>query len=151
MTTTLADHPLSVRARLAAAWTSFMFFYAYVDILNFYTPGAVAEILDGRVHDFELSQTFSVTALSILAVPMLMIVASAALPARANRVTNLVVASLLVPFTIYNISGGVYLWFYGLGIALELVLLALVLRWAWTWPRSAPVAAPVSSRVRQQA
>ena len=58
MTTTLADQPLSVRARLAAAWTSFMFFYAYVDILNFYTPGAVAEILDGRVHDFELSQTF---------------------------------------------------------------------------------------------
>ncbi|WP_300639673.1 DUF6326 family protein [Nocardioides sp.] len=144
MTDTLADQPLPVRAKLVAAWTSFMFFYAYVDILNFYKPGAIAEILEGRVHEFELSQTFSVTALGILAVPMYMIVASAALPPAANRVTNLVVASLLVPFTIYNISGGEYLLFYGLGIVLELVLLALVVRWAWTWPRTttAPDAAP---------
>ena len=151
MTTTYADQPLSVRAKLAAAWTSFMFFYAYVDILNFYTPGAVAEILDGRVHEFDLSQTFSVTALGILAIPILMIVLSAALPARANRLTNLVVASLLVPFTVYNISGGTYLWFYGLGIVLELVLLAVIVRWAWTWPRSvtAPVAA--TARARQTA
>lgn len=149
MTTTLADQPLSVRAKLAAAWTSFMFFYAYVDILNFYTPGAVSEILDGRVHEFDLSQTFSVTALAILAIPIFMVVASAALPAQANRLTNLVVASLLVPFTIYNISGGYYLWFYGLGIVLELVLLALIVRWAWSWPRSAPsaVATPAGRMV----
>lgn len=148
-TSTLEDPPIPVQVKLTAAWTSFMFFYAYVDILGFYTPGTIADILDGKVHTFDLSQTFSVTALSILAVPMFMVLLSATLPARANRATNLVVAALLVPFTAYNVSGGFYLYFYGLGVVLELVLLALILRWAWTWPRtvasSARYARPTAS------
>ena len=131
--TPLADPPVPVRAVLAAAWTSVMFLYAYVDILGFYTPGAVADILDGRVHTFDLSQTFSVGVLAVLAVPIFMIVLSATLPARANRITNLVVAAVLVPFTVFNLSGGTYPVFYGLGVALELVLLALIVQRAWTW------------------
>ncbi|GAA1477229.1 hypothetical protein GCM10009623_16750 [Nocardioides aestuarii] len=151
MTTTLADQPLSVRAKLAAAWTSFMFFYVYVDVLGFYTPGTVEDILDGRVYEFDLSQTFSVSALSALAIPIFMIVVSTTLPARANRLTNLVVASLLVPFTVFNVAGGFYLWFYGLGVVLELVLLALVVRWSWTWPRATMPAPASPVRTRQQA
>ena len=148
--TTLDDQPLSVRAKLAAAWTSFMLLYAYVDILGFYTPGNVADILDGKVYEFDLSQTFSTTVLSILAVPMLMVVLSTSLPARANRTTNLVVAALFVPFTVFNVAGGFYLYFYGLGVVLELVVLALIVRWAWTWPRTAP-SATGSSRARASA
>ncbi len=136
---TLDDQPAPVRARLAAAWTSFMFLYAYVDILGFYTPGTVEDILDGKVYEFDLSQTFSTTVLAVLAVPIFMVVLSTTLPARPNRLTNLVVASLLVPFTVFNVAGGFYLWFYGLGVVLELVLLALIVRWAWTWPDTAPM------------
>lgn len=134
--TPLEDHPLPVRTKLAAAWTSFMFLYAYVDILGFYTPGTIQDILDGKVFEFDLSQTFSTTVLATLAVPIFMIVLSVTLPAPTARTTNLVVASLFVPFTIFNIAGGFYLYFYGLGVILELILLALILRYAWTWPRT---------------
>lgn len=136
--TTLEDQPIPVRAKLAAAWTSFMFLYAYVDILNFFTPGVVDEILDGKVFEFDLSQTFSTTALTLVAIPILMIVLSMTLPARANRITNLIVASLYVPVTAFNVVGESWLYFYGLGIALELILLALIVRYAWTWPHTAP-------------
>ena len=139
-TTTLEDQPIPVRAKLAATWTSFMFLYAYVDILNFYTPGIVADILDGRVFEFDLSQTFSTTALTLMAVPIFMVVLSMTLPARVNRIANLIVPSLYVPVTIFNAAGGDYLYFYGLGIVLELILLALIVRYAWTWPRTAPSA-----------
>ncbi|WP_249423729.1 DUF6326 family protein [Nocardioides coralli] len=131
---------MPVRVKLAATWTSLMFLYVYVDILNFFTPGVVEDILDGRVFEFDLSQTFSTAALTLMAVPSLMIVLSATLPARANRTTNLVVAALFVPVTAFNILGESWLYFYGLGIVLELMLLALVVRYAWTWPRSAPSA-----------
>jgi Na+-transporting methylmalonyl-CoA/oxaloacetate decarboxylase gamma subunit len=143
--TSLDEQPIPVRATLAAAWTSFMFLYAYVDILGFYTPGVVDDILDGKVYEFDLSQTFSTTVLAVLAIPMFMIVLSATLPARANRITNLVVAAVLVPFTVFNVAGGFYLYFYGLGVVLELVVLALVVRYAWTWPRTAPSAAATST------
>ncbi|KQV68005.1 hypothetical protein ASC64_11460 [Nocardioides sp. Root122] len=148
---TLDDQPLSVRAKLAAAWTSFMLLYAYVDILGFYTPGNVADILDGKVYEFDLSQTFSTTVLSVLAVPMFMVVLSTSLPARANRATNLVVAALFVPFTVFNVAGGFYLYFYGLGVVLELVVLALIVRWAWTWPRTTASVTSATGRDRETA
>ena len=144
-TTTLEDQPIPVRAKLAAAWTSFMFLYAYVDILNFFTPGVVEDILDGRVFEFDLSQTFSTTALTLVAIPILMVVLSMTLPVRVNRIANLIVASLYVPVTAFNALGETWLYFYGLGIVLELVLLALIVRYAWTWPRTAPSATAATS------
>jgi hypothetical protein len=138
--TTLEDQPIPVRAKLAAAWTSFMFLYVYVDILNFFTPGVVEDILDGKVFEFDLSQSFSTTALTLVAIPILMVVLSMTLPARANRIANLTVASLYVPVTAFNLVGESWLAFYGLGVVLELTLLALIVRYAWTWPRTAPSA-----------
>ncbi len=137
-TAALADPPIPVRVKLAATWTSFMFLYAYVDILNFFTPGVVADILEGRVFEFDLSQTFSTAALALVSIPALMIALSVALPARASRLANLVVAGLYVPVTAFNLTGESWLFFYGLGVAIELGLLAYVVRAAWTWPTAVP-------------
>ncbi|WP_404384648.1 DUF6326 family protein [Knoellia locipacati] len=144
-TTELDDQRMPVKARLAAAWTSFMFLYAYVDILGFYTPGTITDILDNRVFEFDLSQTFSASALTLVSIPIFMVVLSMTLPARANRFTNLVVAAVYLPATVFNLAGGYYLWFYGLGVALELVLLALIVRYALTWPRTTPSASTAST------
>lgn len=140
--TTLQDQPIPVRAKLAAAWTSFMFLYVYVDILGFYKPGIIDDILDGKVFTFDISQTWAVTALSLLAVPILMIVLAMTLPARVNRPLNLIVAAAYVPFTVFNVAGGSWLFYYSLGVVLELVLLALIVRYAWTWPRTATSDSP---------
>ena len=61
-----------------------MFLYAYVDILGFYTPGVVDDILDGKVYEFDFSQTFSTTVLTVLAIPMFMIVLSTTLLAEGE-------------------------------------------------------------------
>ncbi|MDF8262706.1 DUF6326 family protein [Luteipulveratus flavus] len=148
-TTALQDHPMPVRAKLAAGWTSFMLLYAYVDILGFYTPGVVKDILDNKVYEFDLSQTFSATALTLMAVPIFMVVLSTTLPARVSRTTNLAVAALYVPVTVFNVAGGFYLYFYGLGVVLELVVLALIVRYAWAWPRTT-ASSPDRDTVRAQ-
>ena len=132
---TLDEQRLPVRARIAAAWTSFALLYVYVDHLHLYKPGIVEDILNGVVFRFDISQGFVVFALASVAVPMLMIALSTTLPARVNRVSNLVVATLYIPYSVFNLSGGSWLWFYGLGVVLEVLLLAFILRSAWTWPR----------------
>ncbi len=151
LSTTLEDQPIPVRAKLAAAWTSFMFLYAYVDILNFFTPGVIEDIRGGKVFEFDLSQTFSTTALTLMAIPILMVVLSMTLSARVNRITNLIVASLYVPVSAFNVVGESWLYFYGLGVALELILLALILRYAWTWPRTASSETMATSPDRETA
>lgn len=127
-----------IQLKLAAAWTSFMFLYIYVDYLHLYKPGVVADILKGVVWEFDISQTFAVSALASVSVPTVMILLSTVLPARANRVTNLVVASLLIPYSAFNLAGEAWLFYYGLGLLLELVILAFVIRSAWTWRLTAP-------------
>lgn len=136
----LEELRMPVQAKLAAAWTSFMFLYVYVDILAFYKPGVVDDILVGVVWEFDISQTWAITALTLLAIPILMVVLSMTLPARANRATNLVVASIQVPFAAFNALGEVgksWMYFYLLGVALELIVLVFILRSSWTWPRLA--------------
>lgn len=134
-TTTLEDQRIPVRAKLAAAWTSLMFLYAYVDILAFFRPGYIHDILAGTVWRLDITQTFVTGALALMAIPILMVVLSMTLPARANRIVNLIVASVCVPYSAFNAVGESWTYFYGLGVALEVIVLALILRYAWTWPR----------------
>jgi len=136
-TTTLHDSPVPLRAKLAAAWTSFMFLYIYVDYFSLYKPGIIDDILAGIVFKFDISQTFVLIALTSVAIPMFMILLSMTLPARVNRAINLVVATLYIPYSAFNLAGGEWMAFYGLGVGLEVLLLAFILRSAWTWPRLA--------------
>src|SRR6185503_2902904 len=137
----LDNPPIPVRAKLAAAWTSFMFLYVYVDVLNFYKPGVVDGILNGLVWRFDISSTLLTIFLVSVSIPALMVMLSMTLPARVNRATNLVVASILIPYSIFNAAGATWDWaaFYGISIGIEVLLLAFVLRSAWTWPRTSAV------------
>ncbi len=150
-TTALQDPPVSIRGKLAAAWTSLMFLYIYVDYLHLYKPGSLEDILAGVVWEFDISQTFFVIGLTSVAIPALMILLSMTLPARVNRGINLVVATLLIPYSAFNVVGQFvesqpWFYFYGLGVVLEVIILGYILRSAWTWPRtsSASMAEPAA-------
>src|SRR5215204_6809671 len=86
---TLEDSRMPVRAKLAAAWTSIMFLYIYVDYFQLYKPGFVDDILAGRVHEFAIGPTFVTLGLTLISIPSLMILLSTTLPARVNRAANL--------------------------------------------------------------
>jgi len=146
--TILENRQVPVQAKLAAAWTSFMFLYIYVDHLGLYKPGHVDGILNGLIWKFDVSATLLTIILVSVSIPALMVVLSMTLPARANRATNLVVATLYIPFSVFNAAGATWEWaaFYGLSIGIEVLLLAFILRSAWTWPRrTASTATPATS------
>ena len=141
----LEDLRMPVQAKLAAAWTSFMFLYIYVDYFALYKPGFIDDILGGAVFAFDISQTLLTAFLTLMAIPILMVMLSMMLPARANRTINLVVASLYIPVSMFNAVGESWTYFYGLSIGLEVLLLAFILRSAWTWPRTAAPATRTTS------
>ena len=132
----LERQPASVRTKLAAAWTSFMFLYIYVDYLALYTPGVIDDILNGVVWKLNITQTFVVGALTLMAIPIAMILLSTTLPARACRIITLGVAALYVPVSIFNVVDASWTYYFALGAALEVAVLAWVIHTAWTWPRT---------------
>ena len=121
----LDTSPVPVQGKLAAAWASL------------YKPGVLEDILTGIVFEFVVSPALLTVFLVLVSVPALMVALSAALPAHANRLVNLVVAALYIPITVFNAVGESWEWapFYALSIGLELLLLAYILRTAVTWPR----------------
>jgi hypothetical protein len=96
---------IPVQAKLAALWASLMFLYLYVDLLSLYQPGVIDGILDGRVWELDITQTWAVGALALMAIPIAMVSLSLTLPARANRLTNLIVATLYAVVSIANAVG----------------------------------------------
>jgi hypothetical protein len=146
---------IPVQAKLAAAWTSLMFLVIYIDYFHLYQPGEIDVIRGGVIFDFAISGTLMSIFFVIIAIPALMVVLSTTLPARVNRVTNLVVASLYIPIMVFNAAGASldFAFYYALTIGVEVLILAFILRSAWTWPRTHPDAADVvtADRLRQQA
>ena len=134
----LEDPKVPVQAKLAALWAALMFVYIYVDILSLYQPGVIDGIRDGRVWDFDISQTWAIGALALMAIPILMAILSLTLPARANRATNLAVAALYAVVSITNVIGETWPYYFGFAVGLELSLLVMIARQAWTWPRAHP-------------
>jgi hypothetical protein len=128
---------MPVQGKLAAAWTSVMFLYIYVDYFGLYKPGFLDDLLAGVVFGFDITPTLLTIFLALIAIPALMVMLSMTLPARVNRTINLVVATLYIPVSVFNAVGESSSWsyFYGLSIGLEVLLLAFILRSAWTWPR----------------
>jgi len=98
----LEDMKSPVQVKLAALWATLMFVYVYVDILSFYRPGVIDDILAGTVWKLEITQTWALGALGLMTIPILMVFLSLVLPAQANRMTSIIVASLYVVVSIGN-------------------------------------------------
>jgi hypothetical protein len=62
-----------------------------------------------------------------------MISLSAALPDKANRWTNIIVAAVYIPFILFNLAGEAWVHMV-FGAAVEVILLCLIIRYAWKWP-----------------
>ena len=135
----LDNPPIPVQAKLAAAWTSFMFLYIYLDYFALYKPGFIDDLRAGVVFEFDITPTVLTIFVALIAIPALMVMLSMTLPARVNRATNLVVATLYIPVSVYNAVGESSSWsyFYGLSIGLEVLLLAFIVASAWRWPKVA--------------
>jgi hypothetical protein len=133
--TILEDVKINVKFKLSALWVTLMFFYLYADVLTFYQPGALEEIIAGEIGGIQINQAFSITAAIVMAIPSVMVFLSLTLKAKANRWTNIIsgiysavvllTANLLVPGVTYGI-------FYGI---VEAVLIALIIGYAWKWPK----------------
>jgi hypothetical protein len=140
----LQEIQVSVKLKISALWTIFMFIYIYVDYLHLYMPGSIKDIIAGNVFVFEITQTFLMASLAFFTIPALMIFLSLALPSSANRLTNMILATIYIPFVIFNIAGESWIHMMS-AVAVEVALLLLIIRYAWTWPRSGAIS-PTAGR-----
>ncbi len=131
---TLKENKVSLKLKLAALWAALMFIYIYVDYFHLYMPGKIDNIRGGRVFVFDITQGFLMAALVSMTVPALMIFLSVALPAKGNRLVNMIVAAVYIPYTLFNLAGETPWMHMVFAAVAEVALLCLIIFYVWKWP-----------------
>lgn len=131
---TLQDSKVSIQFKLASLWASFMFLYIYVDYFALYMPDKIDGILKGKIFVFTITPQFLLVALVSVSIPALMIFLSTTLPARANRLANLIIATVYIPYSLFNLVGEAWIHMI-FGAVAEVVILCLIIYYSWKWPR----------------
>lgn len=130
----LLDIQVNLKSKLAALWTSFMFLYLYVDYFHLFMPGVLKDMLAGKVFMFHVSQNFLLIVLTTVTIPAVMIFLSMLLPAKVNRYINLIVATVYIPYSLFNLVGQAWMHMVFAAVV-EVIILSLIIRFAWKWPR----------------
>ena len=134
----LLDVQVDTKLKLSALWTSTMFCYIYCDYFELYVPGKLEGMLRGQFGPLgAVTQGVLIGTSVLLLVPSLMIFLCLALPARYNRILNIVVGALLT-LLMALLAYGAGWYFYKGFAAIEAVLTAMVVGYAWTWPKVNP-------------
>jgi hypothetical protein len=142
MTTNIsARNLIDVKIILSALWVARMLTGFVGDVLKFYEPGMVQQILAGEVDGMLLNQGFRLAAAIIFVLPVFMVYLSLTLPDKANRWANIIVA---IPFFALNLIGELPTYEYAYRtflVIVEMVFLALIVWHAWKWPKQEGVLA----------
>jgi hypothetical protein len=131
----LQDHPVPVRFKLAALWTSVMFCYVYGDYFEFYVPGKVQDMLAGdNILDTPLKLWGGAV---LLAIPALMVFLSLVLKPIAAKWLNVVFGIFYTGVMLLIAVTSIAPWytFYVFFAVLESILTGLAVWYAWTWER----------------
>ncbi|MFW9973979.1 MAG: DUF6326 family protein [Candidatus Thorarchaeota archaeon] len=128
------DLKISVKIKLSALWITLMFSYSYADVLGFYSPGNLDEILDGVIAGVPLTQEMLFAMAIMMALPILMVILSLILMPKVNRALNIVIGifQIIVLFATFLNTITPY---YIVLASVELVCLILIVWFALKWPK----------------
>ncbi len=129
----LGDVKVNVKIKLSAFWVTLMLFYIYADILGFYTPGVIENVISGEIGGVQITQGFLVAMAAWMAVPTMMVPLSLMLKARANRWVNVIAGVISFFALIATFFAGDFSIRYAIQAALEAVMIVLIVWHAWTW------------------
>ncbi len=132
----LEDAKVNVKWKISALWVAMMFIFIYVDYFGLFIPGFMEKIIEGEAGHtgIQITQVFLLAVMVLMMIPSLMIFLSLALPAKANRWTNIIVGILKIVVVVAGMIGESWA-FYIVASIVELVLLSLIVWYAWKWPK----------------
>lgn len=131
----LEDAKVDVKIKLSALWAALMFLYTYGDILGFYTPGVVEQLIAGEVGAIEITEGFLIVMAVWMTIPSLMLILSLALKARANRWVNIILGFVSLAVLVASSFAGEFSLRYGFTATVEAVIMVFIIWYAWKWPR----------------
>ncbi len=123
----------AVTIKIAALWVAVMLSSLLGDVLRFYEPGIVKQIIAGEVEGMPMTLKGLLISAIIMAIPIVMVFLSLTLPHDANRWANIILSIFFFGFTLLWLlmkPPPAYKIFLG---SLGLVSNALIVWYAYMW------------------
>ncbi len=134
----LDNQPIPTKLKLAALWTSTMFFYVYGDYFSLYLPNHIQHLMEGKTPMGATSPVILLSFSLLMAIPSLMISLSVFLKPKINRIANItagIIFTLIMLLIFVTSVADAWLMFYSFYAAVESVLTLVIVRLAWKWER----------------
>ncbi len=112
-----------VKIKIILLWVVVLINMIFADIFSFMFPAG----------EFQVTQVMMLVFAIILELPIAMIFLSWVLKDKANRLANIIVCAITIPFTIIGGIGYLHYYFFA---AIEIVCMALIVWYAWKWPKT---------------
>jgi len=129
------DVKINVKIKLSTLWIALMFCYTYADILGFYAPGNLEELLSGEIAGIQMTQGLLLGSAILMLVPSIMVFLSLVLKAKVNRLANIIVGVVYIGVLGSTFFTGKNPAYYLLYATVKVMLLVLILWQAWKWPK----------------
>ena len=129
------DEKTNVKIKLSALWITLMFLYTYADILGFYAPGNIEELISGEIAGIRMTQELLLGSAILMVIPSAMVFLSLTLKAKVNRLVNIMVGIVYIVVLGSTFLTGRNPAYYILFATLKAVFLALIVWHAWKWPK----------------
>lgn len=130
----LVEANVSVRTKLAALWTSLMFFYVYADLLGFYDARLLEEIMAGNMGFLgPITQSLKLSVAIMMSAPAIMISISFILKAPIARWVNIIVGTIYALIILVTLVMESWLYYKYFG-TLEMLFTGYLIWTAWSWP-----------------
>ena len=133
---------------LSTLWIVAFAFYVYADIAGLMYSVSLRQYLSGTVDGVHISEGFLLGSMVLMTIPISMILLSRVLRYRANRIANIVAATvmtLIQAATLFVGSGPTT--FYVYASAVEIAATAFIVWYAVTWPSPETARSPEPARV----
>ena len=132
------DNPkINVKLKLSLLWASVMLCYIYGDILGFFVPGMVDEIIAGNMgYIGPTTQPLMLAGAIFMSIPCVMVYLPLVLKPELNRWVNIVLGfgyTVVMLVTMIFMTSWAYYFFFGV---IEMIITLTVVRLAWSWPRT---------------
>ena len=134
-TKSLEDVKIDVKLKLAALWVVLMFCYTYADILGFYAPGNLEELISGEIAGIQMTQELLLGSAILMVIPSLMIFLSLALKVNVNRIVNILAGIAYLIVLVSTFFTGKNPAYYILFAVVKAALLVLIVWHGWKWPQ----------------
>ena len=125
---------IDMKVLLSTLWIFAIFNYLYADVLGFYEPGVLEELMTGSVGGIQFTQGFLLGAAILMETAIVMVLLSRVLEYRANRLANIiagVIHTLAVSGSMFVGSApSLHYMFFG---TIEIVTTLLIIWLAWKW------------------